>query len=130
MAYPFCLLRFPVPASYNFSKSEYYEKKGLSMDLKEHPYNPYTRARKDQLVQKICPDCGNEHVFWRETSHQHWHPQGNTPGELVEINGTVYIKCECGNKTKTRLKPMSASMPRSLALERGLIVSEEQDKKE
>jgi hypothetical protein len=99
------------------------------MGLKEHPYNLYTRARKDQLVQKICSNCGLEHFFFRETSHQHWHTSGRHPSELVEINGIVYIKCECGNRTKTRLKPMSASMPRSVAVELGLIVSKEQEKK-
>lgn len=95
--------------------------------MKEHSYNPYTRARKNQLVQSLCPDCGNEHIFSRETGHQHFHPQGNTPGELVEINGIVYIKCECGNMTRTRLKPMSASMPRSLAIERGLLEPEKKE---
>ena len=95
--------------------------------MKEFPYNPYTRARKDQLVQKICSNCGLEHIFWRETSHQHWHTSGTHPGELAEVNGVVYIKCECGSKIKTRLKPMSSSMPRSLAIERGLLEPEKKE---
>jgi hypothetical protein len=40
--------------------------------MKEDPYNPYTRAHGDQRIDKICPNCGNEHLFHRETGHQHW----------------------------------------------------------
>jgi hypothetical protein len=47
---------------------------------------------------------------------------GRACPELVEINGVVYLKCgNCGQLHRTRLKPMSAYMPRSAAVERGLL---------
>jgi len=87
----------------------------------EHVYNPYTRARGNQHYFKQCSNCGAELEYWRESGHQHWHWGGRDLEAIVESNGVVYLKCACGNYVKTRLKPMSASIPRELAVKWGLL---------
>ena len=75
--------------------------------MKERPYNPYTRAHSDQDYCKLCPNCGAELCYGRESGHQHWRWSGRDLTGIVEINGVVYLKCRCGAYIKTRLKPMS-----------------------
>ncbi|MGA2767999.1 MAG: hypothetical protein ABSF24_06750 [Candidatus Bathyarchaeia archaeon] len=93
-----------------------------SLKTKVKSYNPYTRARNNQQIYKTCPDCGRELMMYRESGHQHWRPTGRACPELVEWNYVVYIRCGiCGGLVKTRLKPMSKSMPKDLARQWKLI---------
>lgn len=84
--------------------------------MKEHPYNPYTRARENQHYIRLCTRCGSELEYWRDYRHQHWHWGGRRLDDIVEIDGVVYLKCACGNHMETNLKPMTASMPCDLTV--------------
>ena len=89
--------------------------------MKEVPYNPYSRAHGDQEYWRQCPNCGAELGYYRESGHQHWRWSGRDLESIVEVNGTVFLKCRCGQYLPTRLKPMPAYMPRKLAVEFGLL---------
>ena len=89
------------------------------------PYNPYTRAHGEQYFCKICPNCGGELCYYRESGHQHWRWYGRDLEGIYEINGIVYLKCRCGEYIQTRLKPMSASMPTVSAIKEGLLEEDE-----
>jgi hypothetical protein len=93
--------------------------------MKEHPYNPYTRAMGHQEYGKMCTNCGSELMYHRESGHQHWRWIGNDLEAIVEINGVIYLKCRCGRYTPTRLKPMSSFMPLDTAIRRGLLHEKE-----
>ena len=93
--------------------------------MKEHPYNPYTRAHGYQYYSKICTNCGGELSYERESGHQHRRWVGRDLENIVEIDGAVYLKCACGNHVRTALKPMTASITCDHALERGYVSSSE-----
>jgi len=82
------------------------------------PYSPYTHAYKNQQIYAMCLNCGQELFMFREYQHQHWRPSGRAYPELVEWNGTVYLKCGACDKivARTRLKPNTKYMPNRLKL--------------
>lgn len=97
--------------------------------VKEIPYNPYTRARGDQQFSKVCLNCGAELTYFRYDKHQHWRWCGRDLDAIVEIDGVVYLKCCCGNRVRTNLKPMTANMPCDMAVKWGYVSSLERCRK-
>lgn len=83
----------------------------LVMGRRERIYNPYSRAHRDQYYRRQCRGCEQRLEYWRESGHQQWR-YGRPLEDIVEIDDAVYLKCECGALTPTRLKPMSAYEPK------------------